>query len=110
MAPPAERANPINWHDNYLFWKVARYVIGKNAAALSDDFLRDRAKMMRLDLTPEANRAKGCRRSAIYFEPIAHRARLAGRRAGRDRFCFRQRRFVRRFRLDSERVVFVDAS
>lgn len=49
----------INWHDNYLFWKVARYVIGKNAAALSDDFLRDRAKMMRLDLTPEANRAKG---------------------------------------------------
>ena len=52
--------NPlINWHDNYLFWKVARYVIGKNADAISDDFLRDRAKMMRLDLTPEANRAKG---------------------------------------------------
>jgi glutathione S-transferase len=49
----------VNWHDTYLFWKVARYVIGKNAAALSDDFLRDRAKMMRLDLTPEANRAKG---------------------------------------------------
>jgi glutathione S-transferase len=49
----------INWHDNYLFWKVARYVIGKNADAISDDFLRDRAKMMRLDLTPEANRAKG---------------------------------------------------
>jgi glutathione S-transferase len=49
----------INWHDTYLFWKVARYVIGKNAAALSDDFLRDRAKMMRLDLAPEANRAKG---------------------------------------------------
>ena len=49
----------INWHDNTLFWKVARYVIGKNAAAISDDFLRDRAKMMRLDLTPEANRAKG---------------------------------------------------
>ena len=49
----------INWHDNYLFWKVARYVIGRNADAISDDFLRDRAKMMRLDLTPEANRAKG---------------------------------------------------
>jgi glutathione S-transferase len=49
----------INWHDTYLFWKVARYVIGKNADAISDDFLRDRAKMMRLDLTPEANRAKG---------------------------------------------------
>ncbi len=49
----------INWHDNYLFWKVARYVIGKNADAISDDFLRDRAKMMRLDLTPDANRAKG---------------------------------------------------
>ncbi len=56
----ADFTNPlINWHDTYLFWKVARYVIGKNAAALSDDFLRDRAKMMRLDLTPEANRAKG---------------------------------------------------
>jgi glutathione S-transferase len=49
----------INWHDNYLFWKVARYVIGKNADAISDDFLRDRAKMMRRDLTPGANRAKG---------------------------------------------------
>ena len=49
----------INWHDNYLFWKVARYVIGRNADAISDDFLRDRAKMMRLDLTPDANRAKG---------------------------------------------------
>ena len=56
----ADFCNPlINWHDNYLFWKVARYVIGKNADAISDDFLRDRAKMMRLDLTPEANRAKG---------------------------------------------------
>ncbi len=49
----------VNWHDTYLFWKVARYVIGRNADAISDDFLRDRAKMMRLDLTPEANRAKG---------------------------------------------------
>jgi glutathione S-transferase len=56
----ADFTNPlINWHDNYLFWKVARYVIGKNADAIADDFLRDRAKMMRLDLTPEANRAKG---------------------------------------------------
>ncbi len=55
----ADSTNPlINWHDTYLFWKVARYVIGKNADAISDDFLRDRAKMMRLDLTPEANRAK----------------------------------------------------
>ena len=52
--------NPlINWHDTYLFWKVARYVIGRNADAVSDDFLRDRAKMMRLDLTPAANRTKG---------------------------------------------------
>jgi len=49
----------IAWHDTYLFWKVARYVIGRNAETISDDFLRDRAKMMRLDLTPEANRAKG---------------------------------------------------
>ena len=48
----------INWHDTYLFWKVARYVVGRNAEAISDDFLRDRAKMMRWDLTPEANRAK----------------------------------------------------
>ena len=56
----ADFTNPlINWHDTYLFWKVARYVIGRNADALSDDFLRDRAKMMRLDLTPDANRAKG---------------------------------------------------
>ena len=57
---PSDFSNPlINWHDTYLFWKVARYVIGRNADALSDDFLRDRAKMMRLDLTPDANRAKG---------------------------------------------------
>lgn len=49
----------INWHDTYLFWKVARYVIGRNVDAISDDFLSDRAKMMRLDLTPDANRAKG---------------------------------------------------
>ncbi len=56
----ADFTNPlINWHDTYLFWKVVRYVIGKNADAISDDFLRDRAKMMRLDLSPEANRAKG---------------------------------------------------
>ena len=57
---PSDFSNPlINWHDTGLFWKVARYVIGRNADALSDDFLRDRAKMMRLDLTPDANRAKG---------------------------------------------------
>jgi glutathione S-transferase len=48
----------IHWHDNYLFWKVARYVVARNADSISDDFLRDRAKMMRWDVTPEANRAK----------------------------------------------------
>ncbi len=37
----------INWADEYLFWKVARYARGANIDTLPDDFLKDRAAMFR---------------------------------------------------------------
>ena len=37
----------MNWADEFLFWKVARYARGANIEALPDDFLKDRAAMFR---------------------------------------------------------------